>query len=87
MQVLDSGLRPNTTTFNALIAAYSKAGNIDKVREKAGAIAFVAHLPTCLQLHSALAAAQLWLVMGITKAQQSFAGRLVSHADCSVATR
>jgi len=31
-QVLESGLRPNTTTFNALIAAYSKAGNLDKVR-------------------------------------------------------
>lgn len=30
-QMLDEGFTPNATTYNALISAYGKAGQLDKV--------------------------------------------------------
>ena len=31
-RMLDEGFTPNATTYNALISAYGKAGQLDKVR-------------------------------------------------------
>jgi hypothetical protein len=44
LQILRRGLQPNTTTYNALIAAHGKAGNLQAVGLLAGWMNVVARL-------------------------------------------
>ncbi len=39
-RMLDEGYSPNATTYNALISAYGKAGQLDKVRHPVASINF-----------------------------------------------
>ena len=46
-RMLDEGYTPNATTYNALISAYGKAGQLDKVMEVSLSQFGTAHLSVC----------------------------------------
>ena len=50
-RMLDAGYNPNATTYNALISAYGKNGQLDKVRADSHSVLFACRIcAVCLSL-------------------------------------